>query len=191
MALWAGVLSLMLCADIPKAIAQKADVSGCVSARREFKKLNRPLLILNDEDADRSDSLGTKNYSDALRIGTKSLENYLTKTTLEQLDAGLSANELSTFLSCMLGDEQDKLSSDYTNAPAAFLGQSAGTELAVTGVLIVRGSMGIPDTKRFSSVLRDTMTGGHLSARRGTTTEARLSSSILCGRPSKVKYGFY
>lgn len=116
-ALRAGVLSLLLCADLSKAIAQKADVSGCVSARREFKKLNRPLLILNDEDADRFDSLGAKNYGDALRIGTNSLEGYLTKTTLEQLDAGRDANELTTFLTCMLGDEQDKPSSDYTNTP--------------------------------------------------------------------------
>jgi hypothetical protein len=190
-ALRVGVLSLVFCADIPRAFAQKADVSDCLSARRQFKRLNRPLLILNHEDADRFDSLGAKNYADALRIGTNSLETYLTTTTLEQLNAGRDANELTTFLSCMQGDEHDLPGSDYTNTRQPLSPSRLGlkSQSPECSSCVVRWES--PIRNHFSSVSPSRTTSGRLSARWETTTEVRLSSSIPSDRRSKAKCGFY
>lgn len=132
------VLLILVFPSVTWAQTQGGNTYDCSSAHRQFKKLNRPLLILKDEDIYMSEK--------DIKASTAMLGTFIAREVVGKLNEGADDNELKYFLSCVQTDKEDKPWPDLSNTPYALMAKPVDVPIAVTGVLVMRGGQTIPAT---------------------------------------------
>ena len=109
----------------------------CPLARDQFAQINDRLLNSRNPTAEHDPK--------ALKAGTQSLEDFITRITLARLSDIGDAEAIRSYLSCM--QERERPWDDLTDAPKVFVEKDGQPELAVMAMLLMRGGDGIPDTR--------------------------------------------
>jgi hypothetical protein len=140
---------LTFCA-LPSAIGW-AQVINCSNDQQRYRHLNKPLFY-KGQKGDQSDRL---RYDKAKKSGTAALTGFVRELVIRELNRGVSASEIASYLSCTQQNDVAEPTASFslrewdpraTNSPVSFGRDVEGGPLNVTALVLNRGANVVPDT---------------------------------------------